>query len=81
MIILEGPADDEYTGNIWGNARTYLMRIEVGIENDDCVCAPQVDSDPASSRGEKINENIGSMTIKFIHALLSLRLFRVSVLA
>jgi hypothetical protein len=79
-IILEGPGNNEYTGDIWENARTYLMGIEIGIKNDNRVCAPQVDSDPASSRGEKIDENIGSLTIEFIHVLLSLRLFRVSVL-
>jgi hypothetical protein len=73
--------DDEYTGNMQGIARTYLMGIEIRIEDDDCVCAPQVDSNPASSSGEKIDENIGSLTIELIHALLSLRLFRVSVLA
>jgi len=57
------------------------MRIEIGIEDDDCVCAPQVDSNPTSSRGEKIDENIGSLTVELIHALLSFRLLRVSVLA
>jgi hypothetical protein len=57
------------------------MGIEVRIKDDDCVCAPQVDSNTTSSRGEKINENIGSLTIELIHALLSFRLLRVSVLA
>lgn len=57
------------------------MGVEVWIKDDDCVCAPQVDSNPTSSRGEKIDENIGSLTIELIHALLSFRLLRVSVLA
>jgi hypothetical protein len=57
------------------------MGIEIRIEDDYCVCAPQVDSNPASSRGEKIDENIGSWTIELIHTLLSFRLLRVSVLA
>ena len=78
MKVLRG---DEYTSNMRGNARTYLMRIEIWVKNDDSVCTPQVDSNPASSRGEKINENIGSRTIELIHALLSFRLLRVSVLA
>jgi hypothetical protein len=57
------------------------MGIEIRIKDDDCVCAPQVDSNPTSSRGEKIDEDIGSLTIELIHALLSFRLLRVSVLA
>jgi hypothetical protein len=57
------------------------MRIEIRIKDDDCVCAPQVDSNPTSSCGEKIDEDIGSLTIELIHALLSFRLLRVSVLA
>ena len=57
------------------------MGIEIGVKDDDRVCAPQVDPNPTSSRREEIDENIGSRTIKLIHALLSLRLFRVSVLA
>jgi hypothetical protein len=61
--------------------KTYLMGIEIGIEDDDRVCTPQVDPNPASSRGEKIDENIGPLTIELIHALLSLRLFRIPVLA
>ncbi len=56
------------------------MGIEIRIEDDDRICAPQVDSNTASSRGEKIDENIGPRTIELIHALLSFRLFRVSVL-
>jgi hypothetical protein len=80
-IVLEGPGNDEYTCNIRGNARAYLMGIKIRIKDDDRVCAPQVDSDPTSSSGEKIDENIGSLTIELIHALLSFRLFRVSILA
>ena len=57
------------------------MGIEIRIKDDDCVRAPQVDSNPTGSRGEKIDENIGSLAIELIHALLSFRLFRVSVLA
>lgn len=57
------------------------MRIEIRIEDDDCVCTPQVDSNSTSSRGEKIDENIGSLAIELIHALLSFRLLRRSVLA
>jgi len=56
------------------------MGIEIRVENNDGVCAPQVDSDPASSRGEKIDENIGSLAIELVHAFLSIRLFRISVL-
>lgn len=80
MNILEGPGNDEYTCNIRGNARAYLMGVEVRIKDDDGVCAPQVDSNTTSSRGKKINENIGSLTIELIHSLLSIRLLRVSVL-
>ena len=70
-IVLEGPGNDEYTRNRRGNAKAYLMRIEIRIKDDDCVCAPQVDSNPTSSRGEKIDENFRSLTIELIHALLS----------
>jgi hypothetical protein len=34
------------------------MGIEIRIEDNDGVCDPQIDSDPTSSRREKINENI-----------------------
>ena len=57
------------------------MGIEIRIKDDDCVCAPQVDSNPTGSRGEKIDEDFRSLTIELIHALLSFRLLRVSVLA
>jgi hypothetical protein len=56
------------------------MGIEIRIEDNDGVCAPQVDSDPAGSRGENIYENVGSMTIELVHAFLSFRLFGISVL-
>jgi hypothetical protein len=80
-IALEGPGNDEYTCNIRENAKAYLMGIEIRIKDDDCVCAPQVDSNPTSSRGEKIDEYFRALTIELVHALLSFRLLRVSVLA
>src|SRR5712671_3890988 len=60
--------------------RAYLVGIEIRIEDDNSVCAPQVDTDSSRSRGEKIHEDIGPRTIELVHAFLSLRLFRVSVL-
>ena len=56
------------------------MGIEVRIEDNDGVCAPQVYSDTAGTRGENIYQNIGSMTIEFIHSFLSFRLFGISIL-
>ena len=80
-IVLEGPGNDEYTCNIRGCVKAYLMGIEIRIKDDDCVCAPQVDSNTTSSCGENIYEDFRSRTIELVHALLSFRLLRVSVLA
>jgi hypothetical protein len=79
-IILEGPRKGGYTERIRRYARTYLMGIEIRIEDNDGVRTPQVDSDPTSSGGEKIYKNIGPMTIKLVHSFLSFGLLRIPVL-
>lgn len=61
-------------------AGTYLVGIEIWIEDNDGIRAPQVDSDSASSRGEKVDENIRPRTIELVHPSLTLRLLCVSIL-
>lgn len=38
--------------------RTYLMRIEVGVEDDDSICAPEVNADAARTSCQEIYEDI-----------------------
>lgn len=34
------------------------MRIEVGVEDDDRVCAPEVDTDAAGASRQKIDKDV-----------------------
>jgi hypothetical protein len=60
--------------------RTYLVGIEIWIEDDDGIRTPQVNSDPTSSCREKVDENIRPRTIELVHPFLTLGLLRVPVL-
>ena len=56
------------------------MRVEVGVEDNDGVCTPEVDPDASSTSGEKIYEDIRVRLVELIHSLLTLSLFRVTIL-
>lgn len=66
--------------NLNRSGHTHLVRVEIGIENDDRICGIQVDSDAARSSTEYIDENIRVRFVKLVHALLAIGLFGVSVL-
>lgn len=56
------------------------MRIEVGVEDDDSICAPKVDADAARTSCQEVYENIRILLIEFIHPLLTERLLCIAVL-
>lgn len=61
-IVLEGPDNILLYINNMPNHLTlkypYLMRVEVGVEYDDCVCAPEVDTDATGARRQKVDEDV-----------------------
>jgi hypothetical protein len=36
----------------------YLMWVEVRVEDNNCVCGVEVDTNTASPRGQKVDEDI-----------------------
>ena len=56
------------------------MRIEVGIENDHGVCAPQIDPDSSSTRCQHVYEHIRAWFVELVHSFLSIALLRTSIL-
>lgn len=56
------------------------MRIEVRIEYDNSICAPQINAHSASARSENVDEYIGVRFIELIHSFLAVALFGVPVL-
>jgi len=56
--IPEGPGEGQ--GQWAAGARTgwiYLMRVEVWVEDDDGICGVEVDTNAASPRGQKVDED------------------------
>lgn len=51
--------------------RTYLVWVEVWVENDNGISSIQVDTDTAGSRGQEVDEGIRSRPIEFVDALLT----------
>lgn len=56
------------------------MRIEVGIEYDDCVRGPEVDTYTACSCTEDIDKDVRVRFVERIHVFLAICLLRVTVL-
>lgn len=56
------------------------MRIEVGIEYDDCVRRPEVDAYTACSCTEDVDKDVRVGLVERVHVLLSICLLRVTVL-
>ncbi len=56
------------------------MRVEVGVEDNDSICAPEIDTDAACASCQKIDEDIRILLVEFVHSLLTVRLFRTTVL-
>ena len=56
------------------------MWIEIGIEDDNGVCAPEIDTNTTSACGQHIDENVGARTIEFIHPFLAFGLLGRTIL-
>lgn len=57
-----------------------LMRVKIRVMYNYCVCCVEVDTDTTSASGKQVYETFRIWPIKFVHALLSGRLFRFTVL-
>jgi hypothetical protein len=56
------------------------MWVEVRVEDNNGICSVKVDANTASSRGQKVDENIRAGFIEFINALLTERARCVTIL-
>ncbi len=59
---------------------SYLMRVEIWVENNDCIRAPQIDANASSSCCQDKYEYVRILSIEFIHILLALLLLYVPIL-
>ena len=60
--------------------KAYLMRVEVGIEDDDCICRPQIDAYTSCTGTENVNKDVRVGFVERVHVLLTHCLFRTSIL-
>ena len=58
----------------------YLVRIEVGIEDDHRVRCPEINPDTSSTRRQNVHEYIGVWLVELIHVFLTIRLLGVAIL-
>lgn len=56
----------EFRYNLGG---VYLMRIPVGVEDDDGVCALQVEAEPAGARGQQEHEVVRVGVVELLEQL------------
>jgi hypothetical protein len=60
--------------------RTHHVRIEVWIEDNNSVCAPEVDSHSAGAGAQQVDKHVRAWAIELVHVLLSLSLFGRAIL-
>ena len=56
------------------------MRVEVGIEDDDCICRPQIDAYTSCTGTENVDKDVRVGFVERVHVLLAHSLFRTSIL-
>ena len=59
---------------------TYLMRIEIRVEDNHSVRGPEIDTDTTSAGAQDVDEDVRVRLVELVHVLLSVRLLGVSVL-
>ena len=60
--------------------KTYLMRVEIRVEDDHSVGSPEIDTDTTGAGTQDVDEDVRIRLVELVHILLSVRLLGVSVL-